>query len=193
MGEGSFLAPWAVYLALFLGPFVQEDAAVVGAAVAAVSGQVNPLAALGFTFLGLLISDGWKYWVGRLAHSSRRASRWIADPRVQGARERVLRRLGMTLLIARFVPGTRIPLYVACGVFKAPFWRFITLVALSGALYLILMYAFVRSLGAVMGDQVRHYAPFVAIGIVATVLIVQWLRHRTAKRPGPSDQSPIDS
>jgi membrane protein DedA with SNARE-associated domain len=130
------------------------------------------------TWVGLMISDGWKYWIGRLAHSSRRASRWIADPRVQNARERVLRRLGLTLLVARFVPGTRIPLYIACGVFKAPFARFIILVALSGAVYLGLMYVVVRSLGAVMGEHIRHYAPFVAVLIVITILAAQWVRQR---------------
>lgn len=90
----------------------------------------------------------------------------------------MLRRLGLTLLVARFVPGTRIPLYIACGVFKAPFARFIILVALSGAVYLGLMYVVVRSLGAVMGEHIRHYAPFVAVLIVITILAAQWVRQR---------------
>lgn len=188
----DILAPWAVYLALFLGPFVQEDAAVVGAAAAAVSGHVNPAAAMLVTWVGLMISDGWKYWVGRLAHRSRRASRWIADERVQSARERVLRRLGLTLLVARFVPGTRIPLYIACGVFRAPFWRFITLVAASGALYLALMYALIRSLGAVMGEHIRHYAPIVVVLIVITILAASWVRQRAQRveRSETGDGSP---
>jgi len=188
MGTLDF-TPWAVYLALFVGPFVQEDAAVVGAAAAATSGHLNPWAALAITFAGLVISDGWKYWIGRLAHRSRRASRWIADPRVQGARERVLRRLALTLLVARFVPGTRIPLYVACGVFKAPFPRFIILVALTGALYLLAMYALIRSLGAVMGEHIRHYAPFVVVVVVIVVLLAGWLRQRADKQ-ADEDQRP---
>jgi membrane protein DedA with SNARE-associated domain len=189
MGTLEF-TPWAVYLALFIGPFVQEDAAVVGAAATAASGHMDPAMALAITFVGLLISDGWKYWIGRLAHKSRRASRWIADPRVQGARERVLRRLGLTLLVARFVPGTRIPLYVACGVFKAPFSRFMTLVALTGALYLLLMYALIRSLGAVMGEQIRHYAPFVVVVLVLVILIAGWLRQRADKQADDDSSDP---
>jgi membrane protein DedA with SNARE-associated domain len=185
----DILSPWAVYFALFLGPFVQEDAAVVGAAAAAVSGHVSPVAAMVVTWFGLMISDGWKYWVGRLAHRSRRASRWIADARVQNARERVLRRLGLTLLVARFVPGTRIPLYIACGVFRAPFWRFIALVAASGALYLALMYAIIRSLGAVMGEHIRQYAPFVVVLVVITILVASWVRQRAQQGERAEDKS----
>lgn len=185
----EFFTPWAVYLALFLGPFVQEDAAVIGAAAAAVSGQVNPVLAMVVTWLGLIISDGWKYWVGRLAHRSRRATRWIADPRVQDARERVVRRLGLTLLVARFVPGTRIPLYIACGVFKAPFGRFITLVALSGALYLGLMYIVIRSLGAVMGEHIRQYAPLVVVLVVITILAASWARQRAQQAERAEDKN----
>ncbi len=187
--SSELFSPWAVYVALFLGPFVQEDAAVVGAAAAAVSGHLNPIAAMAVTWVGLMISDGWKYWVGRLAHRSRRASRWIADARVQNARERVLRRLGLTLVVARFVPGTRIPLYIACGVFRAPFWRFITLVAASGALYLALMYAIIRSLGAVMGEHIRQYAPYVVVLIVITILAASWVRQRAQQAERAEDKT----
>jgi membrane protein DedA with SNARE-associated domain len=176
------LAPWAVYIGAFLGPFVQEDAAVLGAATAAVSMGVKSAGLFAAVLTGLIASDAWKYWAGRLAHRSRRASKWVADPRVQAARERVLSRLGVTLLVARFVPGTRIPLYVACGVFKAPFWRFFVYVALSAALYVGLAFALFHSVDAMLSARLRLAAPFVAVTIAALFLGLSWWRRRTASK-----------
>lgn len=175
-----FVGPWAVYLAAFVGPFVQEDAAILGASTAAVSMGVKSAGLFFAVLSGLIVSDTWKYWAGRLAHTSKRAAKWAADPRVQGAREGVLKRLGLTLLVARFVPGTRIPLYIACGVFKAPFLRFFIYICASATLYVSLAFMLFHSVDAMMGERVRMFAPLVAIAIVVIVLTLGWLRRRRA-------------
>lgn len=175
----------AVYAAVLIGPFIQEDAAVIGAASAAAAGHGEPSLLFAFCLAGLIVSDGWKYWVGALAHRIPRFAKLAESPRVQAAREGVLKRLGLTLLAARFVPGTRIPLYVACGVFRAPFIKFLALVAATGALYLALAFALLMSLGAAAGEAFNMYAPYVAVTIVALVLGVAWLR-RTRSITGKS-------
>jgi membrane protein DedA with SNARE-associated domain len=164
---------WAIYLLVFLGPFVQEDAAVVGAATAYITHQGDPTGLFGATLLGLTLSDSWKYWAGALAYRWRPARKWVRDPRVAGARDQVRRRLGLTLIAARFVPGTRIPLYVACGLFRAPFLRFLALIIFSGALYLALAFGAFALLGAVAGESVRAAAPLVVIAIVVIVVSVK--------------------
>lgn len=178
----QMLAPWAVYVGAALGPFVQEDAAILAAAAAAMAPNVNSAGVFAAVLGGLIVSDTWKYWVGRLAHTSRRAAIWLQDPRVQGAREKVVRRLGLTLLVARFVPGTRIPLYVACGVFKAPFWRFFIYVSASATLYVSIAFVVMSQLGALVGEQVSFYAPIVVITFILLVLAWGWVRRLRALR-----------
>ena len=99
------------------------------------------------SLLGLVLSDGWKYWAGCYVQSWPPAARWAKNPIVGALKEGVLKRLGLALLGARFTPGTRIPLYLACGVFRAPFRRFLALIALTGALYLGLTFALFAVLG----------------------------------------------
>ncbi len=173
---------WATLGLVFAGPFIQEDAAVVGAATAAMSGHADPTQVFGAALLGLIASDTWKYWLGRAAQAHPWAAKYIADPRVAGAREKVLNRTGIALMVARFVPGTRIPLYIACGLFHVPFWRFLVLIVLSGALYLGIAFAAFASLGMVMGAQVRAALPFVALAAVTVVLLVGWIRSVSRKR-----------
>lgn len=166
--------PWSIYVIAMLLPFVQEDAAVIGAATTASTGQGEPAGVLAATWAGLIVSDGWKYWAGRLANRHPWAGRFAAGPRVSAARDQVVARLGMALIAARFVPGTRIPLYVACGLFGAPFAKFLPLIMLSAALYLGLASAIFVTLGAALGDQVRAAMPFVVVPLVIVVVAVVW-------------------
>lgn len=174
------LPVWLIYGAALLGPFVQEDAAILGASTASMTMGVNAPGVFVAALLGLLLSDVWKYWAGRLALRSKTASTWIANPRVQAAREHVVNRLGVGLLVARFVPGTRVPLYLACGVFKAPFERFLVYLALSGLLYVGLAFALVRGLGDVIGGHPALLAPSIGLTIAGLALAHAWLKRRRA-------------
>lgn len=173
---------WTMYVVTGLLPFVQEDAAIVAAAAASITGHGDAHILFLVVLLGLTASDTWKYWAGRLAHAHPSLSKMVADPRIAAARERVLNRLSMTLIVARFVPGTRIPLYIACGVFKAPFWRFFVTIVASATLYIGIAFAVFASLGVRLGEQVRAYIPLVVITIVALMLLVGWLRTALRKR-----------
>jgi membrane protein DedA with SNARE-associated domain len=156
---------------------------VVGAAAAALERHGEPASLFAATLCGLVISDGWKYWAGALAHRWAPARRWVSRPSVMAARERVLQRLGLTLFAARFVPGTRIPLYLACGLFKAPFERFLPLIILSATLYLGLAFTAFSLLGKAMGERVHAAAPFVAVGIVIIAIAIAVFRRPKAAAP----------
>ena len=180
--EFTMAHPWAMYAVSVLLPFVQEDAAVFAAAAASITGHGDARELFLATLLGLTLSDTWKYWAGRLAHAHPSLAKMVADPRVAAARERVLNRLSVTLLIARFVPGTRIPLYVACGVFHAPFLRFFITIVLSATLYIGLAFAIFASLGVRLGEQVRGYIPIIVVTILVTMVAVGWIRAVLARR-----------
>lgn len=167
---------WSVYLIAMVMPFVQEDTAVIGAASSAAAAQGQSAFLLLATWAGLVVSDGWKYWAGRLAHKIPMAARFTADPRVIAAREKVLTRLGVALIVSRFVPGTRIPLNVACGLFRVSFVRFILLIMLSAALYLGAAFAVFSTLGVIVGEQVRSAIPFVVVPLVLIMVAFAWTR-----------------
>lgn len=173
--------PWSVYLIAMIMPFVQEDTAVIGAASSAAAAHGRPALLLLATWAGLVVSDGWKYW-GRLAYKIPMAARFTADPRVIAARDKVLTRLGLALIVARFVPGTRIPLNVACGLFRVSFVRFILLIMLSAALYLGVAFAVFTALGAIVGEQVRSAIPFVVVPLVLIMVAFAWTR-KPARNP----------
>ncbi len=181
VNEALAAYPWGIYLCLLVAPFVQEDAAVIGAASASTMGLGAPLWLFAALVLGLSASDLWKYWAGRAARTYNWAERFSQWNGVQSAKNKVLKRLGHTLMAVRFIPGTRIPIYLASGFFMAPFGRFTLWVVVSGMVYAALTFGLFHALGEVGGEKAKTIVPLIAITIVLAVLLVQYVRGRMRK------------
>jgi len=181
LNEMLAVYPWGVYVALMLAPFVQEDAAVIAAASASSLGLGDPVILFLSILLGLTASDLWKYWAGRLGRLHKKANGIAENKKVTRVRDKVVDSLGLTLMVTRFVPGTRIPIYLASGFFKVPFGLFAFWIVISAAVYSLLAFLLFHFLGQAGGSHAKAYAPLVAISIVAIILLVQWLRSRTKK------------
>ena len=174
--------PWGLYALFAAGIFVQEDAAVIAGAAAAAAGAGEPALIFAAMLLGFAVSDSWKYWVGRLALTHQWARKIADRPGVRAARDRVVNRLGLSLLAVRFIPGTRIPFYVASGFFRAPFAKYFAFIVLAAACYLCAAFALFFALGEVAGAHARRWLPWVALTMVALVIGWQVWRARKASR-----------
>jgi len=156
-------AEWFAYLCALIGPFIQEDVAVLGAASAAVSGVGTPLWMFVAVTIGLTVSDLWKYWLGRAAISQPWAKKYAQNPRILKTQDSIVHNLGKSIMIARFIPGTRIPLYIAAGFFKASFVKFSIFIFLSALIYIAIAFGLFHLLGEVAGEEAKKYLPIVAI------------------------------
>ncbi len=174
----------AIYAGLFFLPFLQEDAAVIAAATASIT-DAGPVAVLFAVILaGLVASDVWKYWIGHFARRNAWAHRFAEKPGVSVAGDLVRTELAKTLYMARFVPGTRIPTYVACGFFKAPYAKFVSIVVLTAFTYVAIMFALFHMVGAVAGEQAKYWLPAIAATVIGGYLLSRWIKHRN-NRLGP--------
>lgn len=171
-----------IYPLILIAPFIQEDTAVIGAATYSMSTGANPWLCFVFLVLGITASDLWKYWIGRAAHVFEWTRRMAERPAVLAARDRVHNHLVTTLLIARFVVGTRIPLFIAAGLFKAPFKRAAAIISISAFVYAAIVFSVFHALGRILGERAERTMPFVALGIVALVLLFQFIRAFLARR-----------
>jgi membrane protein DedA with SNARE-associated domain len=116
--------PWVVPLAIILGTFILEDAATVGVGVLAADGHIG--IALGIISLaaGVALGDFGLYWLGRLAITHPRIRRWVEHERIAPVKNWLHGSLMQTVITVRFLPGMRLPTYLACGFFSVPFKRF---------------------------------------------------------------------
>ena len=154
---------WFPYLCALIGPFIQEDAAVLGAASASVSGIGTPMGMFIAITIGLTVSDLWKYWLGRAAITQPWAKKHAEGPRIAKAKDSIVHNLVKSIMVARFIPGTRIPLYIAAGFFKASFIKFAIFIFLSALIYIGIAFGLFSLLGEVAGEEAKKYLPIVAI------------------------------
>ena len=170
---------WFAYLCALIGPFIQEDAAVLGAASASVSGIGTPLGMFVAITVGLTISDLWKYWLGRAAISQSWARKHAEGPRVLKAKDSIVHNLGKSIMIARFVPGTRIPLYIAAGFFQASFFKFASFIFLSALVYIGIAFGLFKIMGEVAGEEAKKFLPIIAILGVIALLFYKRIKRQT--------------
>ncbi|MEO1240617.1 MAG: hypothetical protein AAFX54_01800 [Pseudomonadota bacterium] len=183
-GDMAMMSGLVLYATIFILPFIQEDAAVIGAATASITGAGATPIILFVIFLGLLGSDAWKYWMGRLARRYQWAHKFAEKPGVSIAGDLIRKEFVQTMLTARFVPGTRIPTYIACGFFKAHYGKYIIVLGMTAAMYITLMFGLFHGLGAVAGEQAKFWLPVIAVTLLAAYVIFRWFNH-VNKHEGP--------
>lgn len=174
----------ALYFAIFALPFIQEDAAVIGAATASLVGAAPTPFLIAAVMTGLVASDAWKYWIGRLARRYRWAHKFAEKPGVSVAGDLVRKEFLQTMLTARFVPGTRIPTYVACGFFKANYGRYVLTLIGTAALYVAIMFTLFHAGGAVAGEKAKIWLPAIAVALLVSYVAFRWFTHRRGQH-GP--------
>lgn len=183
-------ADYLIYLSAFIAPFVQEDAAVLGAVTAFAHPAMDQMAEgawiVAAMLVGLIISDLWKYWLGWAGRTQKWAHRFSEKPGVAQIRAKIIAHPGKTLLIARFVPGTRIPAYIAAGFFRVPFGLFAAWIVVSSLAYTLVAWALIVTVGTVAGEKGQLY---LAIGIISAILLFIGFKMFSArvKRPVRGD------
>lgn len=178
------MSGWVLYFSIFALPFIQEDAAVIGAATASLAGAAPTSLILAAILSGLVASDAWKYWMGRLARRYQWAHKFAEKPGVSIAGDLIRKEFIQTMLTARFVPGTRIPTYIAAGFFKADYVRYILTLIVTASLYVAIMFTLFHFVGAVAGERAKVWLPVIAVVCLAVYVCVRWFNH-VNKHEGP--------
>jgi membrane protein DedA with SNARE-associated domain len=144
--------PVAQAATLGLLTFVQEDVPTVGAALLAAAGNLTwPAGFLG-VFLGIWIGDALLYLlargIGRPLLQCSCAKRFF-DPAAVARSEQWFAEKGTCLLLSsRFVPGTRLPTYLAAGFLRLPFGRFLLVTGTAVAVWTVGIFLLAKIFGA---------------------------------------------
>jgi len=192
---GWFVATLAMLVAAGIGVPIPEELPVVGAGVwVGSSPEYGPLRwlILPVCILGVVISDGLLYGVGRMWGRRLLELRWVKKllpPEKQQRIEKNFQEYGVKILLfARLLPGIRSPIFIMAGIMKLPLPKFI----LADGIYAIPGVSLLFFLAWWFGDQFRDLVvkaegevdklrPILIL--TALVALAVYLAYRFLRRP----------
>lgn len=126
-------------LSIFLLAFAYEDGATLIAATLGAAGKLDVRLGFVSAFLGIWIGDMGLYALGsslgRRAASAPWSRRFVSDERLAKAEAWFQKRGPFTIVISRFLPGSRLPLYVTAGILRLPARLFSTITGVCAAIW----------------------------------------------------------
>jgi membrane protein DedA with SNARE-associated domain len=161
--------------ALALATLISEDLACIAAGLLIAQGAFDPLPATIACFVGIFTGDLLLVLVGRMlgARALKTAPlRWWISPASLRRAEIWFARRGPSLVFAsRFMPGMRLPTYIAVGVLRAPLARFVTWFALACAVWVPLLVGAAALFGRVTYELFERWANASVLAITAALLV----------------------
>ncbi|WP_029604553.1 DedA family protein [Kozakia baliensis] len=163
---------WAKGLGIIIGTFILEDATTILAAMAADQGKIDIPLALIALYIGVAVGDLGLYGLGALGGKWPPAQRWLTLPKHDRGRAWFARNVVRTVIISRFIPGARLPLYTACGFFRAPFGRFALSAVGATLIWTSLLFGVSMHIGNWMSAHLASWRWLGIAGFIFTMLFV---------------------
>ena len=170
--------------ALGLLTFVQEDVPTVTAALLAAAGNLTWGAAFWGCYLGIWIGDALLYLIARVCGRPllrHRFARRLFDPKSVTRSERWFDQKGAWLLVSsRFLPGTRLPTYLAAGFLRLNAWKFLLITGATVGVWTTLIFAIARTSGPHLLDLLRKWnkgAGSLLVSILVFIAILYAFRY----------------
>jgi membrane protein DedA with SNARE-associated domain len=137
--------------AIILLSFVSEDAATLSSALSIFGGPLSWPIGFAACFAGIWLGDLGLYslarWLGKPVLQSRWVARFADAGAIERCQEKFNLRGSLALLTSRFVPGTRLPTYLAAGLLSMPLGRFALVTAFAAFLWIGGIFVIAKLLG----------------------------------------------
>src|SRR6266498_5252479 len=181
--------------AIILLSFISEDAATLSSALSVFGGPLSWPLGFATCFAGIWLGDLGLYWLARRLGKPILQSHWVARFADADAIERCEQKFNqhgsLTLLASRFIPGTRLPTYLAAGLLSMPLTRFAIVTAFAALLWIGGIFAITK----LLGWQALIWLSFVQskiaaiffIGLVLAATLFAFRRLRCAAVAGVGD------
>jgi membrane protein DedA with SNARE-associated domain len=189
----------AAALALMIGTLASEDLACVAAGLLIQQQQMTAAAAIAACAIGIFLGDLGLWAIGRTVGPLALDWPWIAG-RIRSHRfddlcASLRRHAACAILVSRFLPGTRLALYVSAGVVRVPGRRFAIWALVAAFLWTPILVLTAAGVGATVARSAAASVEsgggraLVACSFVAALAILAAFRHLC--RPGGPHRRPL--
>ncbi len=170
-------------LLIVLGTFVLEDAATVLTAMDVQVGSLPLGVGLGALYVGIVLGDIGLYGLGYLAARVPWARRWVPPERMGIGRDWLHANLVRTVFISRFLPGARLPTYLACGFLGASLGRFTMTAILATLIWTSLLFGVSLHVGKLLVEYLGVWRWVGMAGFALTIVLIGRVASRLRHTP----------
>lgn len=175
--EGFSGSPWLLGVAIVIATLFSEDLTCISAGMLAAGGAIPLWAAAIACGFGIWLGDLGLYGLGMLGRRTGHL-KWIAGivspARVERGRQ-LFERYGVRwVFLSRFLPGTRLPSYVAAGMVGWSFRRFAVALAIAAAVWSPILCTLAFFAGGVVLSWVESYEKWAWLILVVAILCL-WI------------------
>jgi membrane protein DedA with SNARE-associated domain len=170
---------------------VSEDAVAISAALLSALGELSWPTAFFGTFLGIWLGDAGLYGLARGCGRWLLRWRWarccLPAERLAASERWFAAHGAGTLLLCRFMPGTRLPTYLAAGLLRMPFWPFLGVTGVASLAWSTGVFLLALSMGPAVEEvfvRARHAAwvfPLILAGVWGLLFLIRRLAHRQSR------------
>jgi len=171
----SQMGHFQIFLTVALLTFIQEDAVLLLCAALVARGSIDFEIAFWSNTTGVLLGDFVLYaiaaWLGRFRENLWLIGRLLKPERL-AIGKKLFDRWGFGIVIlSKFTPALRTPLYLSMGFVRSGFWIFALAISLSGALWVFFILK-----GVLKADQLGLLPVFLGVLMVALICaqILSW-------------------
>lgn len=168
--------PLLLGLTLFVATFIAEDVATVAAGVLVAQTGADPFAALSAVILGTAIGDLALYVLGRWGGNSKLGRKLRARSDVKRAEGWISGRVLALVFAARFLPGSRLPVFTASGLVAAPFAPVAAIIAVTTPFWTGTLFAVAHYAGEAGAQQLITAALPAGMALVLGALCICWAK-----------------
>ncbi|WP_181441969.1 DedA family protein [Swingsia samuiensis] len=172
---------WLKSAIIIISTFILEDVATVLSAIAAHSGYISFFVALCSLWAGIALGDIGLYGLGNAAARWPYLQRFITLPKRKRTEGWFANHIIRIVVISRFIPGARLPLYTACGFFKAPFLTFALSVIFATSIWTTFLFFLSSHIGGWILGHMGEWRWLGLAGLIFCIIAVGRLiaRHQT--------------
>lgn len=127
--------PLLFSLLIILMTFILEDLTIAATAIITAQSDMMIFMPLMALFIGIVLGDIVLYGIGKFSNHSPILKRVTDNKKLQKARIVINENLILAIFTSRFIPGMRLPTYMAIGAFNISFKKFVTTVLIAVGLW----------------------------------------------------------
>lgn len=170
------------FLGIAFFSFLSEDLACITAGGLAARMQLNLWSAILSSYVGIVAGDLLLYYTGYAGGgfllNARWVSRYLKPEKISRAKMWLETSGAKMIVLSRFVPGTRLPTYVAAGVLRMPVARFTLLLLLAASVWTPLLVVASYLSGAWLLEYFTRATFFTRFAAMAGIVGALWLAAR---------------